>query len=378
MVVCAKCGTDNPKGNKFCKECGAKLGRMESIVSRPVPETPPAETNLQPSANVDVAVGELLYQTFQFYETGNLDEALANCKDALRLNPESTSGHSLLAMIYEKKSELAAMSGLDEAAKDYILSAMRQHERVLEFNPDSVADAEKLRELKRKVQQNWDEPQEVMTVRRAVELSAQTIREVPMPVIAGVVATLAVLVMLLFIWSNSGQPKAQPIAKQAPGAVPSQVAQGPTSNNEQYIPPAPRSGPVPEPQFIAPQGAPTPAAQTSNGQPSLVVPSVRISPRALPPVAVGGQPAQRVVRPLRNAPPVAPVAAQPPQPQKLRGSDYQIQGMDLARQNKSQDAITAFKHAINAYQDQIKAGDDIDSANAGIRTCKHYIEMLEN
>jgi len=54
-----------------------------------------------------------------------------------------------------------------------------------------------------------------------------------------------------------------------------------------------------------------------------------------------------------------------------------MQGMELAKQGKTREAISMFQRAISAYQEQINAGVDVDSANAGIRTCRHYIDILE-
>jgi len=52
--------------------------------------------------------------------------------------------------------------------------------------------------------------------------------------------------------------------------------------------------------------------------------------------------------------------------------------MALAREGKTEEAIDAFQRAISAYQQQIKAGEDVEAAQAGIRTCRHYIEMLQS
>jgi len=376
LIVCSRCGTANPQDNKFCRECGTRL-------EHPAPNPPPDELEAGSPEKVDIRIGELLYQAFQLYETNRLEEAMARCKDALRLNAESTSGHSLLGMIYEKQSDLAAAEGNEEAAKDYALSAMRQYERVLEINPGSVADAEKVRELRAKLRR-WDGTPEPMTVARVVELSMEAIRQIPGPVALAAVAGFVAFVALLMIWSRSSQPGPRSVTPVVQPPPPAPVSE-PPAPVYRY---SPRPATVPEPQFASP----TPAVRApSEPQPSIgapaspeasepertVIPPVRITPKKLPtlPTAPETPPRPAETRPAepRTSTPANAVIVEKP-----RGHDLQLQGMELARQNKPREAIASFRKAIEAYEAQIKAGEDVESANAGIRTCRHYIELLES
>lgn len=386
MLDCAKCGTGNPVDNKFCKECGERLERVES----PAPEV---ESEPEPLEKIDVAVGQLLYRTFQLYETGKLEEAVASCKNALQLNPDSTSAHSLLGMIYEKKSKIAETEGDHEAAHEFLLCGMRQYQRVIEINPNSIADAEKLRELRAKLRQSWGGPPEPMTFGKAVDLAKQTIRQVPRPILAGSGAALFVLVLLLAIWTRGGDrptvpdPPAfdasltpPPRAAQAPQAPPPPVYQYHPQPQLQPVRDLPFTSPEPElpPPQPEPPTEPEPAAQAPREEPTqerTVPPPVRLIPRTIPTLPpspqVDSQPTERRTD-------TAAAAPQPAESPRLRGSDLQFQGMELARQGRSQEAISMFRRAIEAYREQIRAGEDVDSANAGIRTCSHYIDMLEN
>jgi tetratricopeptide (TPR) repeat protein len=416
LRTCPKCQTGNPDENKYCRECGERLTEpratpvvehLQPVVS-PTHDSIPVQSAPDASAvqeeptpdqsrevdSVDVAVGELLYQTFQLYETGKLDEAMARCKEALQLNSDSTSGHSLLGMIYERKGDLAEKAGADDVARDLYFAAMRQYERVLEINPESGADAEKLRSLRHRLQQRGDAPPDPMTLRRAAGIARATIRSVPGPIAAGGIAAIVVLVALVIVWSRSGEPPAGKVDVR-PTQTPAVTAPQSTPAPTYVIPPAPNTSTVP--QFISPgpgeraaQPVESPRPQPSrepatsyDGQeaapPEAAAPAVpspgRIIPRKAPAPpqapAQGGDNRSANTQPAGNAPTASP-------PAKPRGADDQMLGMELAKQGKTQEAIAAFQRAISEYQAQIKAGDDVEGASAGIRTCRFYIDQLQN
>jgi len=80
-------------------------------------------------------LAKLLDMAFWHNDAGNLDAAIKACEAALVINPASTTAHSLLSTLYEKKGD-------DQRAIDHL-------EAVLEINPDSMADQAKLDQLKR-------------------------------------------------------------------------------------------------------------------------------------------------------------------------------------------------------------------------------------
>ena len=87
-------------------------------------------------ANVE-RLTRLLDMAFWHNQAGNTDAAIKASEAALVINSRSTTAHSLLGSLYEKK-------GLDELAIEHF-------EAVLSLNPDSPADSQKLDQLRRGV-----------------------------------------------------------------------------------------------------------------------------------------------------------------------------------------------------------------------------------
>lgn len=138
-MFCGKCGTRNPEVNRFCRECGAKLPERpkpklteEAFADLQAPQAEVKEP-LTPSDTGEDQVAALMDKAFACHHEGKMDEAVAACLGALALNADSTSAHSLLAILYEQKGQF------DEA--------MAHQQRVLEMNPDSTADKENLERL---------------------------------------------------------------------------------------------------------------------------------------------------------------------------------------------------------------------------------------
>ena len=124
---CDDCGTRNTPDSKYCKECGAQIHVAYQTLA------------LSDHDRVDDAVqqdrlAQFLDMAFWHTEAGNTDAALRACDAALAINPDSTTAHSLLGSLYEKKGEDAL--------------AIEHFERVLALNPDSEADRAKLAQLR--------------------------------------------------------------------------------------------------------------------------------------------------------------------------------------------------------------------------------------
>lgn len=128
-MYCLECGTKNSADSKFCKECGVTVatGQPRSL-----------------SLNADIApVGDpvtkerlvnLIEMAFWHNDAGNIDPAIMACEAALAINPSSSTAHSLLGTLYEKKGELDR--------------AVEHLEAVVNLNPDSTADVAKLEQLR--------------------------------------------------------------------------------------------------------------------------------------------------------------------------------------------------------------------------------------
>jgi len=76
----------------------------------------------------------LIEMAFWHNDAGNIDPAIMACEAALAINPSSSTAHSLLGTLYEKKGDL------DRAVEHF--------EAVVNINPDSTADVAKLEQLR--------------------------------------------------------------------------------------------------------------------------------------------------------------------------------------------------------------------------------------
>lgn len=129
-MFCRECGAGISADSKFCKECGAKIGGSVKTMALTVQDLEPVASDVNQER-----LTKLLDMAFWHNDAGNLDAAVKACEAALVINPSSTTAHSLLATIYEKKGD-------DE-------SAIAHLQVVLELNPDSFADQAKLEELRK-------------------------------------------------------------------------------------------------------------------------------------------------------------------------------------------------------------------------------------
>lgn len=129
-MFCRECGAGISPDSKFCKECGAKLGGIVKTMALTVQDLEPVAGDVNQER-----LAKLLDMAFWHNDAGNLDAAVKACEAALVINPASTTAHSLLSTLYEKKGD-------DQRAIDHL-------EAVLEINPDSIADQTKLDQLQR-------------------------------------------------------------------------------------------------------------------------------------------------------------------------------------------------------------------------------------
>jgi tetratricopeptide (TPR) repeat protein len=116
--------------SKYCKECGSKINSGYRTLMLSIQDLP-----LDQSEETVDRLTRLLDMAFWHNQAGNQEAAITASEAALSLNPNSTTAHSLLGTLYEKKGEDA--------------QAIRHFEAVLALNPDSPADAAKLDQLRR-------------------------------------------------------------------------------------------------------------------------------------------------------------------------------------------------------------------------------------
>ena len=131
-MYCHDCGTANTVDSKYCKECGGKINDGYRTMMLSVQDLP-----LGQNEETLERLTRLLDMAFWHNEAGNIEAAITASEAALAINPNSTTAHSLLGSLYEKKGEDAR--------------AIQHFESVLALNPDSVADAAKLDQIRRGV-----------------------------------------------------------------------------------------------------------------------------------------------------------------------------------------------------------------------------------
>lgn len=184
-MICPKCSATNGDTNRFCRECGF---RLEGAVQPRAPETEGAQVA------DEVALGQELFNVWQLFEAGDLDNALREGEAIVQRNPESATAHSLIALIYERKAEQELERGGMEQALPFFKQAIAQYERIIDLNPDSTADREKLASLRARIAaQPADEaPRAPVGVRAAL-------RAVPPQFLAAFAAFLVVLIVLIVL-----------------------------------------------------------------------------------------------------------------------------------------------------------------------------------
>ena len=142
-MKCPRCGKINGKTNKFCRECGLRLEGLAAKAAAPQRATAPAAD--------EVVVGEALFDVWEVLEKGDLDAALERAEGVVEANSESAAAHSVLALIYERKAEQEFSATRSEEGREFLKLAVAHYEKIIDLNPDSTADREKLAALRRRV-----------------------------------------------------------------------------------------------------------------------------------------------------------------------------------------------------------------------------------
>jgi tetratricopeptide (TPR) repeat protein len=306
-------------------------------------------------------------------------------------------------MIYEKKSDQQLAQGNREDGEDFLRAAIRQIERVLDMNPDSVADREKLDELLEKLDDltNSGVPKKPNLRERAQSLTTR----VPLPWLAGA-GTFAIVFIVLTIMFVKGKTPDKPERLEPPQAAQLRQRQ---AQSEQQLPPAvntPATTPSQQPAWSyqpqqtqqQPQTYSRQPAYQYSTPPSVPEPRAQLSP--LPPYPVE-QPRPTDHPKTEHTVQPAPVS----RPESVRnpgesarsafmkgdyasaatlyeqaisngedtGENQQKLGMCLYNLNKREAALEHFQRAVQLYMAQKAAGADV---NAAIDTCKLYIDDL--
>jgi len=423
-MECKYCGAINDPGSKTCVLCGRTLEApkepepLVQEVEAPEPEQPAepkGPRTLSPEEHI--RIGELIYAAYKNKEAGAVDDAILACQGALALNDASAPTHALLGSLYESKGDIP--------------SAIFEYEKVEKLDPGNVANKQKLEALRTTP---FVPPQ---PAKRKIPVRLE--RLLPyVPFAAFVLVFLAMVVVgLAVLGKNSGTsarggyeqtggvpsgvpqttPPVQPYASQQPypqgqqNEVRNQPFLGPgqvqSSQNPARQSPAQTTPPSQPKPFNMQSALPKPPVVTGprpiNEFPSAPLPSPKPAPYQ-PPVITP------VIEPTK--PPVSPPKPRPTPPPAQSAADPEERAVQLQAAGKYQDAVSAYREALNrtsdsgriyqqiamcyqrlgqrdqavqnyksairSYRDQLSAGRDPSEVQRNIRSCEAGIEVLSN
>ncbi|MCX8052902.1 MAG: hypothetical protein N3B12_03770 [Armatimonadetes bacterium] len=371
-MKCPRCGTTNGKTNRFCRGCGLQLGN---------PALQQAEQQGRASGEVDeVALGQELFEVWQVYSRGELDDALARTQKILRAMPESASAHSLLALIYERKAEDKLKNGEPEQANELLKLAVAEYERILELNPNSAADREKLSRLRMRIA-----GQESTVTPTQSSWPVAALRLVPVPLWVAFATFVIVLMAAIVLMPGGAEDKSTParpirstrvsqtpksgIGGEATGASQSRVYVFPSPSMTGY----PMARPQTPPSFVSRPSLPKPTTTEPVKLPPILGANVKIVPETKSPAK----------KPAKEATKEASVTqAKPPEPEEKpssrpEGDDAFARAVELYRQGATEEAIRAAEEAIRLYQADIDAGRNTENARRGQESARKLLQVLQ-
>ena len=387
-MKCPKCGITNGKTNKFCRECGTRL-------EEPAEQQVSLFEDSSISAG-DVALGEELFSVWQSYEAGELAAALTGVEKIILTHPESSSARSILALIYERKAQKEIESGNILAGQDFLKLALAQYEKIIDLNPDSAADREKLVSLRMKLAgKNISLPGAAAVVTKPINGFKEALKVIPVPYLAAAGAFFLVLMLTIIFWPAPEKPSvkitqagssSEPTKLNMP-SVPKKSETASSSVNQSRSPslsvysfPA-QSQPQPQPMtHMSPPALPSkgnsvakdeadvePVKLPSLGSELIITPEPSKKPKANQTSVSDGK-GRAVVTPADSSP-VREASAQ------IDGSTMLAHAIQLHNQGNNQEAVAAAEQAILLFQSDAQAGKNVDYANRGAENARKLIAL---
>lgn len=353
-MKCPKCGITNGSANRYCRGCGLKLERPE--------DASPAHGI--GAARDEVALGEELFRIWQLFEAGDLDSALQKGEAIARVNGDSASAHSLVALIYERKAERDLAAGRLEDAREHLKLAIAQYERIIDLNPDSSADREKLASLRVKLA-----GRETVIPRRALAGFRAEISKIPPQLLAAFGAFLVILFLAIVL--APGGEKRPASARQGRVRLPVTAS-------------APRTPPAPQPLSVytfptTPRQAPARVATPPEAKALAKPPEPKPAKITVPEISV--VPAPKAEKPKPTQPGAGQNGkAQPPpapSPPASGGATMLAQAIALHSEGRVTEAIGAAHQAIALFQIDVESGKNVDAAQRGIANARKMIALWE-
>ncbi len=356
-MKCPNCGVSNGKTNKYCRECGTRLDVL-------APQQDTVDTQKD-----EVGLGQELFKVIELFEAGDLDTALESGVKLAETNPGSASAHSIVALVYERKAERELAAGDRDSYQQFLKLAIEHYEDLIDLNPDSAADREKLASLRLKLTGGAAPPTpEPFDLPKAL-------RTIPARIWAAAGAFLVVLFLIVLL-SPPSQPKPRPTARPRQDAAPS-VAVTPSEPAEPQL----KVYTFPQSSTSPPSSGPKMPVPSANlPKPRISIPEVR--PAKVPKIE---QELDLVAEPKPAPAPKkpAPEPAKPvekPAPEKAAaptGAAVLAQAIRLHDQGKTSEAIGAANQAIVLYQADVDAGRNTAAASRGIQNARSLISVWQ-
>lgn len=312
-------------------------------------------------------VTRLLDRAFDLYHSGSIDQAFEVCRAALRLYPDSATGHSLLATMYEKQGQIDA--------------AIRQMQRVVELNPESTADRNRLEGMLRQ-SRLLNEP-------IAVKHPKSSVRQLVLnnPLVLSGLGVLSVLLAGVLLYSMRGGQEVV-----APPAGSSQFASRQEGQASSGVQPAPTvSGSVFDGLGVSGNStvqsrtatrsaseereSPSPSPQNTITNAAVSAPQTQPRRTQAPPAPTVTPSPPTVTRmTITHTPSVQPKPS--PAPAQTTGRDYQRLATEAKRNGERSAAADNFRKAISTYRADLDRDSSSFEAQQGIRSCQLELKLL--
>lgn len=336
------------------------------------------EASREASVNAadEVEIGESLFAAWELVKSGDLDGALEKGEQMLRSYPDSASIHWLVASTYERKADREFARGNTEAGRELLKRAVAQYEGIIDLNPDSAADREKLAALRRRLSGGVADGQWAGSAPTGFRAA---LASVPRPLMAALVAFLVIVFVVIVLMPGSGRER-EPRGLKHPTKAPVPTSSGPTitrnapsappsSSLSVYGYPATSSPPTSVPAVSSPVRPRQPQAATSSGG------FARASSMPVPELTIVPVPRKTTsTAPKTNAPAVRPRPVEA-KGGASAGSRMLAEAIQMHDQGLDEESIGTAERAIKLFQADIDAGRNSESAKRGIENAKKLIAI---
>lgn len=373
-------------------------------------ELVPQSSHENGTALDDVSIGEELYDVWKLYEAGDYDIALTNGQSILERCPDSASAHSLMALIYERKADAMISAGETQSARDFLKQALEHYETIIDLNPDSAGDRQKIASLRVKLNGvAVTEPKKPVPVGFRAAIKA-----VPTPILATMGTFLVVLALgIIFMdFGRSDEPdRAKPNTTKPPRldvpsslnasngsatVTPSDPASASTTlevyrfpeassntNGSRQTPAPPLPNPVPERSREIPEIEPeklpgiTMPLETKPKKPTATVQEVKPAKVDLPRTETAIKPEPTPAPKPDNGTATAGASSDKQAP-KATGSSLLAQAIQSSQHGDYEEAIRLAQQAVSIYQSDIDSDRNVDAANRGIKNARNLIKVWQS